>query len=74
MKSEKTKPVEQLKKGDFFKAKRQKRWRMVLDAQILPQTENIPEKDRGKVLVSYALGCCRQAVFPVGEKVKVYEP
>ena len=55
----KTKPVEQLKKGDFFKAKNQKRWRMALNAQILPQTENIPENHRGKVLVSYALGYCQ---------------
>ena len=70
----KTKPVEQLKKGDFFKAKNQKRWRMALDVRILPESETIPLKHQGKVLVSYALGYCRQTVFPVGEKVKVYEP
>lgn len=66
--------VEQLKKGTFFKAKKHRRWRMALNAQILPNNEGIPEEDRGKVLVSYAMEYCRHELFTVGEQVQVYEP
>ncbi len=58
-----------LKAEDWFKLPGQRVFRIVTNTRVLPHTDNIPQNDRGKIIVMY--NGCHQKRLAADQKVSI---